>query len=285
MQFLPALFSRCLLSLLLSLPLLAAETDPAAPVELVVGGRRIIVPPPAGFVRCDGVDPEWDRAVESVQAPANKLLANFGTPEDHAAIRNGEVADYTRSFNVQVSRALESVEVNERTFDKIRQNNRKEVENLKASIEAEIEKVVRDGGKQMSDELGVDLQLSVGDLAMLGIFEDTPTSLGFTMAMTMSVQTPEGLDKSRNVVAAMLVPVNGRMLFLYSNSGYSVEADRLSAESSVKSWRDAVVAANPRVKGSLLGSLTKGAGKSAAIGAIAGGLVAVLVVLYRRFKR
>lgn len=281
MQFLPALISRCLLSVLLSLPVLAAETDPAAAVDLVIGGRKIIVPPPAGFVRCDGVSPDWDRAVESVQPPANKLLANFGTPEDHAAIRDGEVAAYTRSFNVQVSRALESVEVNEKTFDNIRKDNRKELDNLKASIEAEIEKVVREGGKQISDDLGVDLQLSVGDLAMLGIFEDTPTSLGFTMAMTTSVQTPEGLDESRDVVAAMLVPVNGRLLFLYSNSGYSSEADRLSTEASVKSWRDAVVAANPRIKG----SSRKGIGHSAMVGAIAGGIVALLAGIYRRFKR
>lgn len=280
MQILPALISGCLW-LLFSLPVLATESDPAAPVELDVGGRKIIVPPPPGFVRCDGVNPDWDRTMESVQAPRNKLLANFGTPEDHAAIRDGEAADYTRSFNVQISRALENVEVNEKTFDQVREENRKQLETIKASIEAEIERVVREGGKQMSDDLGVEVQLSVGDLAMLGIFEDSPTSLGFTMAMTTSVETPVGIDKSRGVVAAVLVPVNGRLLYLYSNYPYSSEADRLAAEASVKMWRDAVVAANPRIKG----TARKGVWHSAMVGAIAGGIVALLAGIYHRFKR
>lgn len=281
----PAVFRRGSLFLLVMTGMSAAAAEPAAPVTLTIGGRAISIPLPAGHVRCDGISPEWDRAVASMLSASNRMLANFGSPEDQTAIRDGEIAPYLKSLNVQISRAIENVEVDERTFDSVRKQNRKEVENLKASIEAEVNKAIKAGGQQLSEDLGVDLQLSVGDMAMLGIFEDSPTSLGFTMAMTTTIQAAGGEEKSRDVVAALLVPVNGRLLYLYSNSGYENEADRLAVESSVKTWRDAIVAANPRVKGSFLGSLTKGVGKSAAVGAIAGGVVALLAVLYRRFKR
>ena len=281
----PAVFHRCCLSLLGATGMIAAATEPAAPVTLTIGGRSIVIPLPAGHVRCDGISPEWDRAVAGMLPASNRMLANFGSPEDHAAIRDGEIAPYLKSLNVQISRAIENVEVDERTFDKIRQQNRKEVENLKASIQAEVNKAIQAGGRQLSEDLGVDLQFSVGDMAMLGIFEDSPTSLGFTMAMTTTIEAADGAEKSRDVVAALLVPVNGRLLYLYSNSSYKDDTDRLAVESSVKAWRDAIVAANPRVKGSFLGSLTKGVGKSATVGAIAGVIVALLAVVYRRFKR
>lgn len=282
---LPAVFLSYCLTLLVVTGMAAAASDPGAPLTLTIGGRPIVIPLPAGHARCDGISPEWDRAVASMLPASNRMLANFGSPDDQAAIRDGEIAPYLKSLNVQIMRSVENVEVDERTFDSVREENRKELENMKASIEAEVNKSITAGGRQLSEDLGVDLQLSVGDMAMLGIFEDSPTSLGFTMAMTTTVQAAGGEEKSRNVVSALLVPVNGRLLYLYSNSGYENEADRLAVESSVKAWRDAIVAANPRVKGSFLGSLTKGVGKSAAIGAIAGGIVAILAVLYRRFKR
>jgi hypothetical protein len=262
-----------------------AQAGPEAPVNLTVGGRTLLVPLPDGHVRCDGIDPDWDRAIESMLPAGNRLLANFGSAADQAGLRDGETISFARSFNVQILRSLEKVEVNERMFDEMRVANRKELEALKSTIQAQVNKTLEAGNRQMSEELGVDLQLSVGDMAMLGIFEDTATSLGFTMAMTATVQGPDGDEKSRHVVAAVLVPVNGRLLYLYSNAEFKDDADRQAVESSVLAWRDAIVAANPRVEGSFLGSLTKGVGKSAMTGAIAGGIVALLAVLYRRFKR
>jgi hypothetical protein len=285
MMSFPAALLRASLSVLAASGISGAEIEPSSPVSLTIGGRTILVPPPAGHVRCDGVNPDWDRAVGSMQPAGNRMLANFGSPQDHAAIRDGETASFERSLNIQIRRSLENTDVDERMFADMRKETRNSLKSLRESIEALVNKSIEAGSRQMSDDLGVDVQLSVGDMAMLGIFEDSATSLGFTMAMTTAIQGPAGEEKSRDVVAAVLVPVNGRLLYLYSNAGYQSEADRLAVERSVRVWRDAIVAANPEFTGSRAGSLTQGVGKSAMVGAIAGGIVALLAVVYRRFKR
>jgi len=57
-----------------------------------IGGRKVIIPnPPDGFVRGDGINANWDKAVSSMLPESNRLLGMYVTPEAQAAIRNGDM--------------------------------------------------------------------------------------------------------------------------------------------------------------------------------------------------
>ncbi len=97
----------------------------------------------------------------------------------------------------------------------------------------------------------------------------------------MSLQKPGTMpSKEKIVVASMIVPVNGRLIYLYANADLKSEADRQWVEKAVKTWCDAVVAANPRVEGPPAStSIFDGVGRSAIIGAIVGALGGLFAML------
>jgi hypothetical protein len=158
------------------------------------------------------------------------------------------------------------------------------LEAFSAKIEKEINKVMAQGSKAVSKETGVDVGLSITDTVLLGFFNETETSLGFTMAMKLKAQGADGADP-RNVVATLMVPVNGRMLSLYATRPYANNEDRLAAEKAVVAWRDAIVAANPRVAGSSGWFDWGSVGRSVVIGAVIGGLLGLFKWLGNRAKR
>jgi len=242
------------------------------------------IPAPAGgFVRCDGVNAEWDKVMSTMQAPTNRVLANYGTQADQDALRAGEGPDYSENFNVQVMRTLEAKEFGTETFAGIKAETAKEVKNASAKIQEEAGKIISEGGKKLADEMGVDAALSVSDTAMLGIFHEDAQSFGFTMALKVSMTTPKGPEVAKSVVACIMQPVNGRLLMFYSTKPYGSEEDRKKAEASVKEWAAATFAANPQVKGPpARRGIFDGSGRSALIGAIGGVVVAAILALKKK---
>ena len=246
----------------------------------------IKIPAPAGgFVRCDGVSADWDKAMLAMQAPTNRVIANYGTQADQDALRAGEPADYSENFNVQVIREFESKEFGTETFAGIKNQTAQEVKNATAKIQEQASKIIREGSKKLADEMGVDVDaaLSVSDTAMLGVFQEDEKSFGFTMALKMKLETPKGEEVTKSVVACIMQPVNGRLLMFYSTKPYLSEDDRKRAEASVKEWAAATFAANPQVKGPpAKRGIFDGTGRAALIGAIGGGVVAAILALKKK---
>jgi hypothetical protein len=257
-----------------------AETvKPQAIDDVSVGGRMIKLPPPTGFQRIDGLNPEKDRVVESLLAASNRYLARFEPLQANAA-------DAGRSFNAQVLRSLENREIGDRTFAEMKQQTKKELDQARATIEAEITKVKGKAEKAMQDATGADAALSVSDLAVLGYFGETPNSLGFTMAMNVEARAGDNANKLKGVIASMIVPINGRLVYLYANADFKSEADRQWAEKAVTGWRDAVLAANPRVEGPPASrSIFDGVGRSAIIGAIVGAIGGLVAMLLKKKRK
>jgi hypothetical protein len=275
---------------LLLLPLISLFVLPASALadeiteSFDVGGRTLKIPAPAGgFVRCDGVNAEWDKVMASMLATSNRMLATYGTQADQDALRAGTPSEYAKNFNVQVIRKLETQEFGTETFAGFKDQMAKEVKSAMANAEKEINEVMAKGSRELSDKTGVDAALSVSDTAMLGIFHEDSQSLGFTMALKLNVSTPKGTETMKSVVASVTQPVNGRLVLLYATQPYASEADRKEAETSVKAWADAVFAANPQVKGPpARRGLFDGVGRSGLIGAIIGGLVGVVLMVKKK---
>lgn len=249
--FTPCLFA-C--SLFACAPVTAQSEPAPAPVKvspkIEIGLRKIEVPPPAGFVRSDGISKEFDAAMKNFFPPGNRLLAYYNSPEDHAALTEGRATSNDYTFNMQVVRSLENEEIGERTFEGARSQMKGELEKMRDKISGDIKKLVADGNEKVSKDYGTDTGLTVSDTVFLGIFEDSGSSLGFSMAIKVKVADNEGKTvEKKSIAAAIMAPVNGRLVNFYANAPYESEADRTRAEKAVAAWRTAVVSANPRIAG------------------------------------
>lgn len=243
----------------------------------LVGGRAIRLPAPAGFERIDGLNPDEDRKVGAMLPATNRYLARYRAPKTRTA-------DEGRSFNAQVLRNIESREIGTRTFGQLKQQTKGEIEQAQQTLRQELAKATGKDAKALPDS-AVAEALSVSEIVVLGWFTETPNSLGFTVAMNGAEKADEPNAKTKVVSATMIVPVNGRLIYLYANADFKSEADRKWAEQAVTAWRDAVLAVNPRVEGpDVSSSIFDGVGRTALIGAIVGGLAAVIAMLLKKKK-
>jgi len=244
--------------------------------EVTVGGQTIRLPAPAGFERVDGLDAEADRMIESLLPDSNRYLARF------KPIKPNDLGT-ERSFNAQVLKSLEDREIGDRTFSEMKQSTKKELDQARDALRQEIAKAASNAEKVLQDATSAEAALSVSDVAVLGYFDDSPSSLGFTMALNFATKTGDTSTKSKGVIASMIVPVNGRLIYLYANADFHSEADRQWAEKAVTSWRDVVVASNPRLEGPPAStSIFDGIRRSTIIGAIVGALVGLIAMLFKK---
>jgi hypothetical protein len=251
-----------------------------------VGGRLIVVPNPGDFVRSDGVNVVLDKASAALIPASNRSLISFSTKDYVDKLKQGEVPEPQRSFNIQVVRTIESREIGEKTFAGLRDEARAEIEKLRATLDAEVKKVMASGNRKLSGEFGPDIALTVSDTAVLGFFDQSPSSLGFTMAMKVGLKSGGNTPPAKRLVASIMTPVNGRLLNLYAYSDYGSEADRQWAEKAVSAWRDAIRDANPKVQGPTAGLFDFGrVGRSALMGGIIGGAVGLVIWLLKRKKK
>lgn len=257
--------------------------SPAPRAEVEVGGRKIQLPAPPEFGRVDGLDAEKDSLMESMLPATNRYLARFDPLE-------GDSADKGRSFNAQVLRSLEYNDIGDRTFRDVKQELKMELDKAQDQIRKEIAKISNRTEKTLQDATDTDAAFSVGNVAILGYFDDSSSCLGFTMAMNVTVKVSEQEEKHKVVAAAMIVPVNGRLVSLYANADYASEDDRKWVERAVTAWRDQVVSANPRMDGPpgktrLVDVLKRSGFVGGIAGALAGAVGALVVVSKMRRKK
>lgn len=264
----------------------AIEAQPSANATVTIGNKTIVVPAPAGFVRSDGIDPEIDRAEAAMLPETNRRLIAFSTPEKVECVQNRLPGALERNFDCQIPRNLENRDVGEQAFKDARVKLRAEIEKLKLKVNEFIKPFIKQGNQRLSDQFGVDAALTVSDTAVLGVFDDTPTSLGFSMAMKVGRQTDANEAPEKWLTACIVVPVNGRLIYLYSSSPYQAEGDRIWAEQAVSAWRDAVVNANPRIAGPTRGGFDfTAAYRSGVIGGVIGGLVGGFMWLFKKNRK
>jgi hypothetical protein len=241
---------------------------------ITIGGETITIPLPKGFSRIDGKNAELDRSFPNV--PMNRLLLMSAADDVAAELLAGRGADMQRSFNIQITRNDENKTVTLKDF----QNARGDLEKVLGTGPDGLTKMFskeQSGLKSMVEAA----KLKLGQPQPLGIFESTDRSLDF--GVLIGVQTPTGKTIT-TATAGSLVLVRGKALLLYSNSLYRSNDDITWVKNSLKSWREAILAANPG--GTPESSFSFGSvGKNAIIGGIVGGIGALIVGLMRKKKQ
>lgn len=147
--------------------------------------------------------------------------------------------DIGRSFSVQLRRSIEYDVTGELITSDISYPIREVVARQKnhgATGSAE---------KTHPSVLATEEMLRRHGVTILGIFEDTPVSLGVTTAMGPAEKTLPGKARVKRLNAIMIMPMGGGLIQLHAEAEHRSDADRQWAENAVRAWRDAILATNP----------------------------------------
>lgn len=281
----------CILAGLLATGLALHAAD-VAPHEVKVGTQTLKIPSPAGFERMDGISAQRDDMAAEFISAGNRYVIMFGTPEAVAALRRGESIDSPRNFNAQTLRNLEGRRLRPAQFESLRAEAERDLERLGQRLDAVLGKVVADASKSLSDKLQDSVEVKIGDPVPLGIFERTRDSVGFSMMFKSQFIIGGKETPGLNVVAAMIVRVRDRLLYLYATSDRKSEADEAWVKAEVLKWRDSIFAANGQTDAAPSSTASRILQQFdfqriliiAAVGAGAGLLIALIMTGRRRQK-
>ena len=256
-----------LLSLLL-LPLAVRANE-----AIKVGDETIAIPLPTGFVRFDGLNPQVDQLMQSMIPPTNRSLLVGATAQDAALAKAKTPGNLSRFMNIQTMVKVEGEKISLSEFETVRG----ELEKQFAASGTGPEGFQSEVNKRIADAK-LPIALKLGETRMLGVYEKSDRSIDMGMMMNTQVgtQAPETM-----VAAASCVDVRGKVLFLYVYADYHNQADVDWTRTTVKSWRESILATNPG--GTPAGGFDWNSimGK-AVIGACIGGGIGLLSMLFKK---
>jgi hypothetical protein len=260
-----------------------AREAPGQPLNLMLGGRGVAVPPPAGFVRVDGIWKEWDDMTGKLLPATNRRLAKYGTPEDLKLVEDSKVPASSSDFDLQILRKFEDKDIGTRTFGELRQQIVQEIARSMGDLDKEMAKMSARANDLLDKEYNLKSKLSFGKPVPLGTFVENDSMVGFSMLISVDSGTAEPEANTASVVACLMMPLNGRLLYLYHGMPYRTEADQKNTETGVLNWGQQVAAANPAFAGPPAKDkgIFGGTARAALIGAAAG----LVFFVVRKFLR
>jgi len=238
-----------------------------------VGDETLSIPIPQGFVRYDGINPKIDQMMQSLLPATNRSLMVIATQLDADRAKAGQPRNLGRFMNVQTARAVEDKTATLSDF---------------AELSAELEKQSGPGGNLFAGaeseanrqiaKLGVGLKL--GETRMLGVFEKTKQSLDFGIMAKIQFGSTSTLSETM-IAGASVVDVRGKVIFLYVYADYAGQADLTWVRSTVKAWRESIVAANPGEIPSSHFNWNSVFGK-AVVGGIIGAVAGLIAMVFKK---
>jgi len=212
--------------------------------EFTIGDVKLNIPSPAGFVRIDGKNKEWDGVMAKFVPATNRFLCTYGTEKDLADLQGGKFPDSPQSFQLQTFKQSEKMTVSIKDFEQAKTEIRNL--NIGKAMKKEAQNMLNKASSDLQKQTGQKIDLKVGETRQLGIFEETDTSIAF--AAVMNLGTGAGGDEAKNITMYMggcTVVVKGKLLFMYSYAD-STQADAEEwVKKSVIDWKNAVLEANP----------------------------------------
>lgn len=271
------------------LMLMGASVQAAEEVETVkVNGMEVRIPLPAGYVRIDGVNEEFDRVKRSFLPATNRLLLDIGLEEARSALLRGVESEMGRSMNVQVLRVLEEKNLSVKDFADYRKELRKQFASMEGSakiLDPELRKISERGSKELSKASGSEVEVSVTTIDTLGVLSEDDDHLAFGMELEIGVAAEGAAATERGYVAGTFLRVHGKVINLYCNSDSNAPAERKWALETIQSWQAAILSSNDELEKAMANvpetgvSPKKGVFSGLLRGAIIGGAIGVVVGL------
>ena len=210
-------------------------------INLIVGGRSLVIPRPYGYVGADGINDQWDQISAAYIPPGNRQLATFTSESDRKILASNGQPDADRHFHLQVIRVFETTDFDETQFTKKKDEIKAEILEAQNSTVNVLNEQLAGGNANIAEKTGIDLAIDEGEHRFLGIFDDSDQSLGFSIDGTVNVN-----DKTEPIVtSARMVPVSERILIFYAVSLKRNAEDQAWTEDAVTAWSNAAMVANP----------------------------------------
>lgn len=272
---------------------LATAQAQTANDPLLVGGVTIEAPSLPGFNEISKISPEVVALAEAMIPPANRLLGVYLSDRDYEKLVNGESPEFDRYMFIQVHRELENKNVSRADFREISTQLKAQQDTILDDVKEDVGKLFDNASNQISKDYDVSLDMQLGDQKSLGVFLDQPNAVAFTSLVKYQGNLEGEPFDYVMAGSTMLVKVKRRLLYVYVYSQYDEQADVDWVESRTTELANLMLTANHTsaepnddIGTSFFSAISFGSVvNSSIIGAIVGGFVAFMFVLFGGSKR
>lgn len=219
-----------------------------------VGGKKIEIPPPAGYVRVTPEMSEVQRLFAQLIDPDNDMLAVYIAEASAPAARAGELPELERYFVLKVNKKLKSKKITPKEFAKISSyvvtHNNEIVKEIQNRLPSYLDQI----SQNLSKEYDTEIALKISPMIPLAPHHNSANA--FAYSMFIGYELEEGQENASTTTPATVTSLNasGKLLFLYTyGNAQDLEWTRTAADS----WHTAILAENPPPPQGGLGDLAQ----------------------------
>lgn len=250
-----------------------------------VGEKVLEIPSPKGFSLVTPKMNAVHRLSLQMDDHANDSLAYYIAESDVPVAMSGEMPSLERYFILKVNKKLKDLVVGSKDFTEfktvIKQTNKQTFK----SVEAKMPSLMDKTSKGISKEFDVDFAMKLSQLVPLDPHYETKNALAYSMYMNYGVAVDGSNEDFIVSGTATFVNVAGKILFLYC---YGPKEELEWTRSASETWARMVMESNSQPPSKTPGSggfdwsriLEKGI-----VGAIIGGLIALMFGIFSSFKK
>lgn len=230
------------LSLLITLP----EIGAAAPISHVIGGHRIEISEPVGYVDGLSASQEFIEFARSAAVPSNRLLAFF--VDSNEASKSPGVG-LTSFFIASTSKepALQAMVLSSADFGQLKEMFKEKQKQNPVTLPPNASEIVENANNNIQTKRGDSRAvLKLGDQTTLGVFHEEEAAVSFVTSRKISVVL-DGISRETGmVVGESVILAKGHVVFLYAFRTYRSPSDVEWAKTAVRGWAQDIIQINNR---------------------------------------
>jgi hypothetical protein len=252
-----------------------------------IDGKIITVPNPQGFTK---VTPDMTAVHEFSKLlvdPANDMLAYYIQDSDVAVAQAQEMPMLEKTCMLKIGKQLITKIVSQKEFEELKNFMKENNKTMHDAVKDKIPEVLDEQNRALSEAYGAEFKIGIERMIPYDVYYEDENAFAYPIQMVMNDVVDGVPTKIVLAMAMACVNVSGKVVYLYS---YAPEDEMESVKTSVQSWSESILASNTAPPtGSSTGSSTginwERVGEKAVLGAIIGGLIAVIGGFFRRFKK
>ncbi|MGD1919860.1 MAG: hypothetical protein ACFCAD_13800, partial [Pleurocapsa sp.] len=178
----------------------------------------------------------------SAQDPYHNLLASYISKSDEKMALRGEIPTSSKGFYLKVLNEAENESATPQDFAKVKNILKNQNKEAQDAGKAMLQEIVKESGKSISKELGVDLSFNVSEMIPLDSHYESENVFSYTVYIVSQVSS--GGVKQDYVAAGTVSMVNlsGKIVSLYS---FGEKADLEWTRKASQAWAEKAIAHNP----------------------------------------
>lgn len=250
-----------------------------------VGKKTLEVPSPDSFAL---VTPQMDtvyRLSLQMADPMNDLLAYYIPESEVPTAMSGGIPSSWQNYSLKVNKEIKNLVVGSKEFANIKNAIAQQNQKILESIKAKMPELMGKTSKGVSEEFDVDFAMNLSQMVPLEPHHETDNSFAYSMYLNYSASA-EGHEEDFIVAGTVtFLNVSGKILYLYC---YGAQEELEWTRNASKSWEEKILKSNtrpPEKSPAGRGVDWSRVVEKGIIGAILGGLIALMFSIFSRFKK